>query len=282
MDLPRTRMTLNGAEYLVRDSGGSGTPVLLAHGMPDSGELWRHQWPALVDAGYRVVCPDLLGYGGTDRPEAVERYATTAIVGDLVALLAALELERVHFAGHDWGAVVGWELALTHPGRLISAVQLSVGHPIVWLQQGSRFEYLRWNWYMLLNLSDDAPAAYRAADNRLAREILATHPERDAVVARFTDPAALEASLRWDRANSLPQAIALVAELPEVPRCAVPTLGVHGSEDVFLWEEQMTATGEAMDAEWRFESLPGAGHWLPLERPDEISRLLLEWLARER
>jgi len=73
MDLPTTSIPVNGAAYHVRDSGGSGPPVFLAHGMPDSGELWRHQWQALAAAGYRVICPDLLGYGATDRPDELAR-----------------------------------------------------------------------------------------------------------------------------------------------------------------------------------------------------------------
>lgn len=279
MDLPTSSIEINDVNYHVRDSGGTGPAVLLAHGMPDSGELWRHQWPVLVEAGYRVICPDLLGYGQTDAPEAMERYTTTAMVGDLVVLLDSLELERVHFAGHDWGAVLGWELALTLPERMVSAAQLAVGHPIVWMQQSMRSEYLRWNWYMLFNLSDDAPEAYRAGDNKLARELLASHPERDAVIERFTLPGRLEAALRWDRANSVPRAIAMVAGMQETPPCAVPTLGVFGSEDQFLWEEQMTATQRAMDADWRYERMEGAGHWLPLERPDELNELLLEWFT---
>jgi len=282
VELPTMSIPLNGAAYHVRDSGGSGPPVVLAHGMPDSGEMWRHQWRALSEAGYRVVCPDLLGCGRTDRPEELQRYETTAIVGDVLALLEALDLHQVHYVGHDWGAVVGWELALTYPDRLLSAAQISVGHPIVWLQQGTRFEYLRWNWYMLFNLSDDAPEAYRADGGRLARELLASHPEREAVIERFAEPGRLEAMLRWDRANALPKAVPLLAAIDGIPPCTVPTLGVFGVEDRFLWEEQMTATAGVMDAEWRYERIEHAGHWVPLERPDEVNRLLIEWLASRR
>ena len=85
---------------------GSGPPVLLLHGFPDSSHLWRHQLPALQSAGLRVIAPDLRGFGESDKPPAVEDYAIAHSVRDLVGLLDALGLERVQVVGHDWGAAV--------------------------------------------------------------------------------------------------------------------------------------------------------------------------------
>lgn len=85
---------------------GSGPPVLLLHGFPDSSHLWRHQPPALQSAGLRVIAPDLRGFGESDKPPAVEDYAIAHSVRDLVGLLDALGLERVQVVGHDWGAAV--------------------------------------------------------------------------------------------------------------------------------------------------------------------------------
>src|SRR5262245_36605960 len=108
---------------------GSGEPVLLLHGFPDSSHLWRNQIPALVDAGFRVVAPDLRGFGDSDKPLETEAYGVPAIVEDVVGILDRLDVRRAHVVGHDWGAAVAWALTALHPERVSRLVALSVGHP---------------------------------------------------------------------------------------------------------------------------------------------------------
>ena len=105
---------------------GSGPTVVLCHGFPELGYSWRHQVPALVAAGYRVVVPDLRGFGASSRPAAVESYDILALTGDLVALLDWLDEPRAAFVGHDWGASLVWALALIHPERVRAVAGLSV------------------------------------------------------------------------------------------------------------------------------------------------------------
>src|SRR5689334_23028383 len=87
---------------------GDGPPVILLHGFPDSGRLWRRQVPALAEAGLKAIVPDMRGYGRSDKPPAVEAYAIPALVGDVLAVLADVGAERAHVVGHDWGAAVAW------------------------------------------------------------------------------------------------------------------------------------------------------------------------------
>ena len=87
---------------------GSGSPVLLLHGFPDSSALWRHQIPALVDAGHRVIAPDLRGFGASDRPDGVAAYAVPTLLADVLGILDAVGVERADVVGHDWGAGLGW------------------------------------------------------------------------------------------------------------------------------------------------------------------------------
>src|SRR5213592_3504094 len=110
------RVSGDGLELAVVDEG-EGRPVLLLHGFPDSSHVWRHQVPALVDAGMRVIAPDLRGFGESDRPDAVEDYGITRSVADMVALLDGLGVERADVVGHDWGAGVAWTLAAFAPAR---------------------------------------------------------------------------------------------------------------------------------------------------------------------
>src|SRR5580692_5682887 len=85
---------------------GQGRPVVLLHGFPDSGRLWRHQVPALAEAGFQVIVPDLRGYGRSGKPEAVEAYNLMTLAGDVIAVLADVGLDRAHVVGHDWGAAL--------------------------------------------------------------------------------------------------------------------------------------------------------------------------------
>src|SRR5581483_3736910 len=97
-------------------------PVVLAHGFPELAFSWRHQLAALASAGYRVVAPDQRGYGRSARPEAIEDYDILHLTGDLLAVLDDLGEDRAVFVGHDWGALVVWQLALLAPARVAGVV----------------------------------------------------------------------------------------------------------------------------------------------------------------
>ncbi|MFC7590761.1 alpha/beta fold hydrolase [Nonomuraea antimicrobica] len=105
---------------------GTGPLVLLLHGWPESWYSWRHQLPALAAAGYHAVAPDQRGYGDTDVPDRVEDYTIEHLTDDVVALMDALGEERAVVAGHDWGALVGWELAKMQPDRVEALAALSI------------------------------------------------------------------------------------------------------------------------------------------------------------
>src|SRR5499433_2667521 len=105
---------------------GEGPLVVLCHGFPESWYSWRHQLQALGEAGFHAVAPDMRGYGGTDRPEAIDQYTLLHLVGDMVGLLDALGAEQAVIAGHDWGAPVAWLAALLRPDRFRGVIGLSV------------------------------------------------------------------------------------------------------------------------------------------------------------
>jgi pimeloyl-ACP methyl ester carboxylesterase len=120
-----------GIDYQVT---GQGRPVVLLHGFPDSGRLWRHQVPALAEAGFQVIVPDLRGYGRSGKPPAVEAYSLPLLAADVQAILAQQEIARAHVAGHDWGAALAWALASLAPGNVDHLVALSVGNPVTFLR----------------------------------------------------------------------------------------------------------------------------------------------------
>ena len=133
-----------GIEY---DVFGAGRPVVLLHGFPDTGRLWRHQAPMLAEAGFQVIVPDLRGYGRSDKPEAVDAYSSPVLAGDVMAILAAQGIGKAHVVGHDWGAGLAWAMASFAPGNVDHLVVLSVGHPATFMRT---FEQRQKSWYTLL------------------------------------------------------------------------------------------------------------------------------------
>jgi pimeloyl-ACP methyl ester carboxylesterase len=280
MDTNGQHVEINGARYYVRDTGPGENAVLLLHGWPDDGTVWRRQVPALEKNGYRVICPDLLGYGQSGKPDALERYTFEALAADIVDLLDGLGVGETHLVAHDYGAVLGWDLATAHPNRFKTYVPLSVGH--LGLVLDLSFDAMRWHWYLLFNTLDLAPEVFRAADGNFFREMIRRHPDREDIVKRYLRPGAMEAAMSWEKANPLPEIMlgALTGQIPEPPPVNVPTFGIWSSGDDYVWEDQMKNSNNLVAAEWRYERIDGAGHWFMLEHPDETNRLLLDWLAK--
>jgi pimeloyl-ACP methyl ester carboxylesterase len=248
--------------------------VLLLHGWPDSHRLWRHQVPALTDAGFRAVVPDLRGFGASDRPGSVQAYGLAHILGDVIGVLDHLGVGRAHVIGHDWGAAVAWAVAALFPDRVDHLVALSVGHPSAFgaagLAQRER------SWYMLLFLFEGVAERWLSDDDYANFRTWSRHPDADAVTSELSRPGALTASLNWYRAN-LPAA-ALVEPPLEVPPVGRPTMGIWSKDDMALIEQNVTGSAAHVTAEWRYERIDGAGHWIPLEAPDELTGLLLDFL----
>lgn len=125
MEMPYRDIEANGLLMRIADHG-TGPLVLLCHGFPESAYAWRHQIEALSAHGYRVIAPDLRGFGGTDAPEAIEAYATQMLVGDMVALLDVLEATTAVIVGNDWGATLAWQAALLRPDRFNAVAAIGV------------------------------------------------------------------------------------------------------------------------------------------------------------
>jgi pimeloyl-ACP methyl ester carboxylesterase len=197
------RIAGDGVELAVLDEG-EGHPVLLLHGFPDSSRLWRHQVASLSAAGMRAIVPDLRGFGESDKPAAVEEYAVARSVADMVAILDALALDRVHVVGHDFGAVVAWVLAALAPERVDRLVAMSVGHPATGRLR--TMEDREKAWYQLLfQFPDVAEALLQRDDWKLLRKWLREDGDLEHYIDDLSRPGALTAGLNWYRANLAPQ-----------------------------------------------------------------------------
>jgi pimeloyl-ACP methyl ester carboxylesterase len=295
---------------------GSGPPVLLCHGFPESWYSWRHQLGALADAGYRAIVPDMRGYGRTDRPESAESYTILHLVGDLVGLLDALELPSCAVVGHDWGAPVAWNAAMLRPDRFRAVAALSVpfsprgsAPPTVLMRKSAGENFFYMLYFQRPGIAEaeverDVAATLRAvyysvsgegAPKRRGRTFPKTskwldtllQPERlpawltqadfDFYVGEFTRTG-FRGGLNWYRA--IDRSWELLAPFHHA-RITVPALYVAGAEDPVLRMYQAAADNLRHSVPGLTESivLPGCGHWTQQERPAEVNAALLRFLS---
>jgi pimeloyl-ACP methyl ester carboxylesterase len=260
-----------GIEYEVT---GEGRPIVLLHGFPDSGRLWRHQVAPLADAGFKVIVPDMRGYGASDKPAEVDAYNILYLVADIGAVLDQVGVERAHVVGHDWGAAVAWALAAIAPDRVDHLAALSVGHPSSFRAGG--FEQHEKSWYMLLFQFEGVAEHWLSDDGWANFRMWSGHPDADEVIAGLEADGSLTPGLNWYRANVPPESY--LAPPLALPPIAAPTMGVWSTGDIALTEGQMTRSAAHISGSWRYERLAGPGHWMQLEAPDQVNRLLLDFL----
>ncbi len=274
----------NGLRFrTLADGPATGDLFILLHGFPEGAESWLRQIDALAGAGALAVAPDMRGYGSTDIPAGVESYRLPVLVEDVAGIIRAFGRERAHVAGHDWGAMVAWYFAATHPEMTESLTVLSVGHPAALGaavksddDQKTRSEYIR-----LFLMEGKAEAVLSEDDFRRLRGMFQDRLPRSVVdryVRSAAQPGRLTAGLNYYRANLSTDD--WWAGLRADFTIAAPTVLLWGDEDPALGRLQAESSARHVSGDFRLEVLEGAGHWLQFERSDEVARSLVEALAK--
>ncbi len=271
---------------------GDGPLVLLLHGFPDNVYTWRHQLPALAQAGYRGVAVHLRGYDPGSQPGDGD-YSLDTLAKDPAALLDALGIERAHLVGHDWGAIVSYRAAALNPQRFSSLTTIAVPHDGRFLSEAWRHaRQLRLSWYILFfqmrGLADPVLARQDFALIRMLWRQWSPGwdiPEAalESVIETFRQPGVARAALAYYRT-------AVASSLPLSPRARraaaytipVPTLALTGSRDRCIDSAVFRQMMRERDFPGGLEirQIPGAGHFVQQEKPDHVNRLLLDWLDR--
>jgi pimeloyl-ACP methyl ester carboxylesterase len=265
-------VTANDVELYV-EVHGDGDPVLLIHGWPDSADVWRNQVPALTAAGYRVITPDLRGFGRSGRPEDVKSYKAANSAADMGAVLDAAGAPTAHVVGHDWGSAVAWATAMFLPDRVRTLTAISVPHPGA--PDTPRQREMAW-YTLLFQFPEVSEAQLRHDDWAMLRELASGYKDIDRAIANLSRPGALTPTLNWYRANLAPRMPGPRRELPPV---TAPTMGVWSDGDRYLDGARMRASGELVKGPWRYEEIAGASHWVQLDAPAELNALLLDWFG---
>ena len=267
---------------------GEGPLVVLLHGFPELWYGWRHQIPALAAAGFRVVAPDLRGYNLSARPEGVAAYDVDHLAGDVRDLIAERGETRARVAGHDWGAIVAWAVAGSHPEAVERLAILNVPHPRRMLQGLRTARQLRKSWYIFFFqlpwLPERLLAAgrYRALRQGMeqdARPGAYSPQDIERYVEAWSRPGALTAMLNYYRA-ALRQPPGRAQR--RIRRVEAPTLVIWGERDRHLGAELAEPDRRDVPNLERVERLPTASHWVAQDEPERVSQLLIEFFAAAR
>jgi len=277
-------VNVNDDVFPVVDAG-EGPIVLLIHGWPDSKEMWRYQIPFLIKSGYRVIAPDLRGFGDAPKTEDVEAYGLGSLMGDVITILDNMDIDNVNLVTHDWGAALGWTMARYAPERVNSFIPISIGAP------GNPgfdlMEQRRKNWYLFMFAQTGMPE-YELSTNdwSLFRDIT-FHPDEDNIIETLSNPDDLTAAMNVYRAN-YPH---LLAGAPgqtyvpgnsfdiEYPLVSAPTLGLLGKYDFAMLEPQMTNSIDyVVEGNFEYKYFTDVGHWMMLEKPHRLNRIIKKFL----
>lgn len=263
-------------------AGKPGAPlVLLLHGFAESMHCWRAQVDALAGAGYRAIAPSQRGYSAGARPDVRDtaNYHIDRLMDDAMAIVEAAGHgeRRFHLVGHDWGGSIAWALADRLPERIASLTVLSRPHPNAFNralqmpdgEQAQRSRHHRWF------LEPDAADRVLADNAKWLRERLAANGVPDVAIeehlAVLGNKDAMEAALAWYRARG-----AIRGPLGPI---RVPTLFIWGDADDTVGRVAAEGTLDFVSAPYRFEVLPGVGHFAADQAPDRVSELLLRHVA---
>ncbi len=293
-----------------------GPAVVLCHGFPELAFSWRHQIPALAAAGFRVVAPDMRGYGASDRPEAIEHYSLEHLMGDVVRLLDALEIERAVVAGHDWGGFVAWGMPVAHPERTAGVIGVNTPNMpfpptammrlavpdeeklyVLWFQQpgvaegvlDARVDLL----FRKLMRRGFEPEPGGLAERAMAGGELDANPFRRLdeipelgeplldddeldVYVRAFERTGFRGGINWYR--NIDRNAQLFPEIGS-QKLALPCLMVTAEWDVALRPE-LAAGMPAICGDLEITQIQGCGHWTQQEKPERLNEIVVDWLTR--
>jgi pimeloyl-ACP methyl ester carboxylesterase len=250
--------------------------VLCLHGFPELAVSWREQFAGLSDR-YRIVAPDMRGYGGTDAPLRVRDYTIDILTRDVDELIAALGVERVHLVGHDWGALIAWEVAQRHPDRLLTLSAINCPPYHVMMRGLQRPEQLRRSWYFFFFQLPFVPEWHmRRHPEVVAKALLANAYNRQPFTSERLEPFIRQARER--RMAGVNYYRAAVWHLPTRRKpISVPTRLIWGLRDPALgpWFAEPSLY-ESWVTHFDRVVLEDVGHFPAQEAPEAVNAALRE------
>jgi pimeloyl-ACP methyl ester carboxylesterase len=282
-------VSANGVRLHAAEAG-SGPLILLLHGFPQFWWSWRAQLPALADAGFHAVAPDLRGYGASDKPP--RGYDLPTLAADVAALVRALGEREAVVVGHAWGGLVAWTMAALHPSSVRRLVILSMAHPRR-LRSGLadprqrqalrpmlRFQLPRLPERRLTRTDDDPVAELMrrwAGPDWTHTADFAAAVERYRSAARI--PQAAYGAMEWfrwaGRSQLRPDGLRFARRM--AAPVTAPTLQLHGALDPFVLPSTARGSGRYVAGAYEWRELPGVGHFPHEEDPATVTAAIADW-----
>ncbi len=288
VQIRQRRIEANGLSFMADEAGEGDDVALLLHGFPEGRFSWRYQIPLLADLGWRVIAPDLRGYGESSRPSGVENYRLDRLIGDVAALFDAVGARRRLLIGHDWGAIIAWCFAIERVQPLDGLVIMNVPHPTVFAKVlRASWRQRRRSWYVAFFQIPGLPESMmKAREGRaITRAFVGMAVDKTRFPPEVTDvyrrnalvPGAMTAMINYYRANT-----GLLARFGRgAPAVEIPTLMIWGEEDSAL-DIACVDGYEGLVRDFTLERLPHVSHWVQQEAPEKVNAILAAWLDARR
>jgi pimeloyl-ACP methyl ester carboxylesterase len=277
-------------------SRGRGKPIIFLHGFPQFWFLWRHQLADLGD-DHAVYAPDMRGYNLSCKPEDPEDYRMRHLLGDIRGLIEQLDVGPLTLVGHDWGGIVSWAFALKFPDLLEGLVIIDAPSPFTWNRDlhESPKQRIAVNYMIELSKPSPEPEEMLASNEfSMMDEIMRriggsaaqlSEEERATYHEAWAQPGALRGGLNYYRAARMGDQVS-AGGVPEEYASKISSRSVT-ARTLVIWGENDAALLPSLTrglSEWvpklQVELVPGAGHWVPYERPDVVNDLIREFLDR--
>ena len=261
--------------------------AILLHGFPELNFSWRHQMPELAAQGWRVWAPNLRGYGASSKPKGIPAYRMDHLMADVAALIdlakAEAPADEVMLIAHDWGAVIAWNFAIKKIRPLDRLVIMNVPHPKCAERELKHWRQRKKSWYIFffqlpwlpekMMLANDAKAVRGAFFNTAANKDLFQQKDLDVYARAAQQQGAMQAMVNYYRA------LVRYPEARDVGDAMVdtPTLVIWGENDLAL-DIHLLDGMEEWVKNLTVHRLAGISHWVQQDAPDEVNRLLDNWL----
>jgi pimeloyl-ACP methyl ester carboxylesterase len=265
---------------------GQGPLVVLLHGFPEFWYSWRRQIPALAQAGFHVVAPDMRGYDLSDKPKSWRAYDTELLAADIAGLIRSFDEQSAYVVGHDWGAAVAYAVAMFHPDVVRRLAILNVPHASRMLEGFRTLKQLRKSWYMFFFQIPWLPEYLIARDDfafgkrslRADSKGAFSDEDLERYVEAWSQPGALTGMINYYR-----------AALRRSPRQALAQLQPIHAHTLVIWGMRDRHLGSELAEpapEWvpnvRLERIADATHWVQHDAPERVNELLIEFLDEGR
>ena len=270
--------------HYVESGPSEGPLVVLLHGFPEFWYAWRSQLPALAQAGFHVVAPDMRGYNLSDKPRGLRAYRVDALADDIAGLIAHFGSDSgAYLAGHDWGGAVAYATAMRHPEAVRRLAILNMPHPARMLAALRTARQLRRSWYVFVYLLPILPEWLLAREDfSFAKRSLRAgargafgDEDLDRYVQAWSQPGALTAMVDYYRASMLRSPRRALAAMAPI---AAPTLVIWGERDRYLGAD-LAEPEPRWVPDVRVRRISDASHWVQHEAPERVGELLVEFFG---